>query len=57
MEKSAQVFQRLENFFAVFPMIGKNFADFSNDWKKIFQSLENVSALDFAPPHGIGLAR
>jgi hypothetical protein len=25
----------------VFPMIGKNFPEFSNDWKKLFQWLEN----------------
>ena len=36
-----RVFQRLEKFFARFPMIGKIFRDFSNDWKKFFQWLEN----------------
>ena len=37
----SKVFQRLEKFFAGFPMIGKNFPLFSNDWKKFFQWLEN----------------
>jgi hypothetical protein len=34
----------LEKIFAGFPMIGKNFADFSNDWKIFFQWLENFWA-------------
>jgi hypothetical protein len=28
----------------VFPMIGKIFLRFSNDWKKVFQWLENSSS-------------
>ncbi|NCC53328.1 MAG: choice-of-anchor D domain-containing protein, partial [Spartobacteria bacterium] len=28
-----QVFQPLEKFFAIFPIIGKNYGDFSNHWK------------------------
>ena len=39
---ATEVFQRLEKIFGGFPMIGKNFRDFSNDWKKIFQWLESA---------------
>jgi hypothetical protein len=36
----------LEKFLGVFPMIGKILRKFSNDWKKVFQWLENlISAL------------
>jgi hypothetical protein len=35
-----------------FPMIGKNFRQFSNDWKKFFQWLEKTER----PPEHNGLA-
>ncbi|MBR4189302.1 MAG: hypothetical protein IKQ55_05000 [Kiritimatiellae bacterium] len=46
--KFAPFFQPLEKFFLGFPMIGKIFRNFSNDWKKVFQWLENS-----APRNGV----
>jgi hypothetical protein len=38
----------------VFPMIGKNFREFSNEWKKCFQWLENRHRAELRLPKGEG---
>ncbi|MBR4189434.1 MAG: hypothetical protein IKQ55_05670 [Kiritimatiellae bacterium] len=40
-------------FIQIFPMIGKIIRPFSNDWKKVFQPLENFFPIPFPPlpPH------
>ena len=48
---AGRVFQRLEKFFARFPMIGKNFRVFSNDWK-VFSNGWKI----FAAPRASGRA-